>query len=83
MSAQRRILTGLPLNFRPKIARNFSLGFMVRTTVQLSPTTGSPVFRKVCFDARTGSQAAQGPNVPRDSAVRPMLPLAAVRAEAP
>ena len=26
MSAQRRILTGLPLNFRPKIARNFRLG---------------------------------------------------------
>ena len=38
---------------------------------------GSPVFREVCLDVRTGSPIAQGPNVPReDLTVRPMLRLA-------
>jgi len=36
------------------------LGFLVRTTVPLWPTMGSPVFREMCFDARTGSNDRAG-----------------------
>jgi hypothetical protein len=49
----------------------------VRTTVPSTMVNmGSPVFREVCLDVRTGSQTAQGPNAPRDLAVHSMLPLA-------